>query len=327
MNLHNRFVAMLLSLCGAVLCAGSAASQTLSFPTRPIRLVVPYVPGGGADTVARVMAQGLTEELGQQVVVENKGGANTIIGTEFVANALPDGHTLLICTTAHAINPSLYKLNFDTLKAFTHVTMHLSASLLLVVHPSVPANSVNELIALAKAQPGKLSFASYGTGSPGHLAGEQFMKLTGTDMLHVPYKGSSPSIADVVAGRATMSFAVLEPVMPFVKSGHVRALGVVMAERAVQLPDVPTIGETVPGFAISGFNGVCAPSATPAPVVKRLNDAIIKVMTNPAVRDRLIKSGSEVLDRPLPTEEFEVFVRGEMLRWQKIVQDAGIKVN
>jgi tripartite-type tricarboxylate transporter receptor subunit TctC len=273
------------------------------------------------------MAQGLTEEFGQTVMVENKGGANTIIGTEFVANSPPDGHTLLICTTAHAINPSLYKLNFDTLKAFTHVTMHLGASLLLVVHPSVPANSVSELIALAKAQPGKLTFASYGTGSPGHLSGELFMKLTGTEMLHIPYKGSSPSIADVVAGRATMSFAVLEPVLPFVKSGHVRALGVVMAERATQLPQMPTIGETVPGFAISGFNGVCAPSATPKPVIERLNAAIIKVMTNPAVRDRLIKSGSDILERPLPTPEFEVFVRGEVVRWQKIVQDAGVKVN
>jgi tripartite-type tricarboxylate transporter receptor subunit TctC len=273
------------------------------------------------------MAQGLTEEFGQTVMVENKGGANTIIGTEFVANSPPDGHTLLICTTAHAINPSLYKLNFDTLKAFTHVTMHLGASLLLVVHPSVPANSVSELIALAKAQPGKLTFASYGTGSPGHLSGELFMKLTGTEMLHIPYKGSSPSIADVVAGRATMSFAVLEPVLPFVKSGHVRALAVVMAERATQLPQMPTIGETVNGFAISGFNGVCAPSATPKPVIERLNAAIIKVMTNPAVRDRLIKSGSDILERPLPTPEFEVFVRGEVVRWQKIVQDAGVKVN
>ncbi len=326
MLLYARSVSILM-MCLALLCAGSSTSLAQSFPNRPIKLVVPYVPGGGADTVARVMAQGLTEELGQTVLVENKGGANTIIGTEFVANSSPDGYTLLICTTAHAINPSLYKLNFDTLKAFTHVTMHLGASLLLVVHPAVPVNNVSELIALAKAQPGKLTFASYGTGSPGHLSGELFMKLTGTEMLHIPYKGSSPSIADVVAGRATMSFAVLEPVLPFVKSGHVKALGVVMAERAVQLPNMPTIGETVPGFAISGFNGVCAPSATPTPVIERLNAAIIKVMTNPAVRDRLIKSGSDILERPLPTPEFEAFVRREVLRWQKIVQDANVKVN
>ncbi len=321
-----RLVALLI-VCATFFSAGISTGWAQNFPNRPIKLVVPYVPGGGADTVARVMAQGLTEEFRQTVLVENKGGANTIIGTEFVANSPADGYTLLICTTAHAINPSLYKLNFDTLKAFTHVTMHLGASLLLVVNPAVAANSVSELIALAKAQPGKLTFASYGTGSPGHLAGELFMKLTGTEMLHIPYKGSSPSIADVVAGRATMSFAVLEPVLPFVKSGHVKALGVVMAERATQLPEMPTIGETVKGFAISGFNGVCAPSATPKPVIERLNAAIIKVMTNPAVRDRLIKSGSDVLERPLPTPEFEAFVRGEVLRWQKIVQDAGVKVN
>ena len=175
MHLYARTVSILMA-CLAMLSAGSSTSWAQSFPNRPIKLVVPYVPGGGADTVARVMAQGLTEELGQTVLVENKGGANTIIGTEFVANSSPDGYTLLICTTAHAINPSLYKLNFDTLKAFTHVTMHLGASLLLVVHPAVPVNNVSELIALAKAQPGKLTFASYGTGSPGHLSGELFMK-------------------------------------------------------------------------------------------------------------------------------------------------------
>ena len=240
-----RLVARLI-VCATFLSAGIPLGWAQSFPNRPIKLVVPYVPGGGADTVARVMAQGLTEEFGQTVLVENKGGANTIIGTEFVANSPADGYTLLICTTAHAINPSLYKLNFDTLKAFTHVTMHLGASLLLVVNPAVAANSVSELIALAKAQPGKLTFASYGTGSPGHLAGELFMKLTGTEMLHIPYKGSSPSIADVVAGRATMSFAVLEPVLPFVKSGHVKALGVVMA--SANYPDTPRTGDVITGL-------------------------------------------------------------------------------
>ena len=326
--MFSRVLLAALSLVsGLALVSGSTRSHADTFPSKPIRIVVPYVPGGGADTVARVMAQGLTTELGQTVMVENKGGANTIIGTEFVANAEPDGYTLLLCTTAHAINPSLYKLKFDTLTAFTPVTMHLGASLLLVVNPSVPVKTVSDLIALAKAEPGKLTFASYGAGSPGHLAGELFMKLTGTEMLHIPYKGSSPSISDVVAGRATMSFAVLEPVMPFVKSGRVRAIAVVMAERAVQLPDIPTIGETVPGFAMSGFNGICAPSATPAPIIKQLNDAIIKVMTTPAVRDRLIASGSDVLARPLPTAEFAAFVHQEVLRWQKIIQDAGVKVD
>ena len=311
-----------LSLCGFV-----APASAQGYPNRPIKIVVPFVPGGGSDTVARVMARGLTEEFGQPVVIDNKGGANTIIGTEAVAKAEPDGYTLLLCTTSFTTNPSLYKLPFDTVNDFTPVTMHLGASLILVVNPDVPAKNVAELVALAKQQPGKLTFASYGAGSPGHLAGELFKQLANVDMLHIPYKGSAPSLADVVAGRASMSFAVLQPALPFIQSGRLRALGFVMAERGSQLPDVPTIGETLPGFLITGFNGICAPKGVPEDRLQKLNAAITKVMTAPQVRDQMIKSGADVLAAPLGPKEFGEFVRADIERWRKIATDAKVSIN
>lgn len=311
-------------LMGAQAITSSAHAQAQPFPNKPIKIVVPFVPGGGSDSVARVIAKGMTEQLGQPVVVENRGGANTIIGTEYVAKSAPDGYTLLVCTTAFATNPSMYKLPFDTVKDFDPVTMYLGAALVLVVNPNIPANNVRELIALAKSQPGKLTFASYGAGGPGHLAGELFKQMAGVDMLHIPYKGSAPSIADVVSGTASMSFAVLQPSLPLIKSGKLRAIGVVMAERASQLPDVPTIGETLPGFLITGFNGLCAPAGTPPAVLAKLNDAITKVVTTPEIRNQLVKAGNPVLDRPLPPKEFAAFVKNDIERWRKIVTDGNV---
>ena len=301
-----------------------ALAQVQEFPNRPIKIVVPFVPGGGSDSVARVIAKGMTEHLGQSVIVENRGGANTIIGSEYVAKSAPDGYTLLVCTTAFATNPSMYKLPFDTIKDFDPVTMYMGAALVLVINPNIPANNVRELIALTKAQPGKFTFASYGAGGPGHLAGELFKQMAGVDMLHIPYKGSSPSIADVVSGTASMSFAVLQPALPLIKAGKLRALGVVMAERASQLPDVQTISETLPGFLITGFNGLCAPAGTPIAILNKLNGAITKVVSTPEIRDQLIKAGNPVLDRPLPPKEFAEFVKIDIERWRKIVTDGNV---
>ena len=205
--------------------------------------------------------------------------------------------------------------------------MHLGASLILVVNPDIPAKNVGELIALAKQQPGKLTFASYGAGSPGHLAGELFKKLASVDMLHIPYKGSAPSLADVVAGRASMSFAVLQPALPLIQAGRLRPLGFVMAERGSQLPEVPTIGETLPGFLITGFNGICAPKGIPEDRLQKLNTAITKVMTAPQVRDQMIKSGADVLAKPLGPKEFGEFVRADVERWRKIATDANVSIN
>jgi len=304
--------------------SSTVLAQTQNFPNKPIKIVVPFVPGGGSDSVARVIAKGMTEQLGQPVVVENRGGANTIIGTDYVAKSAPDGYTLLVCTTAFATNPSMYKLPFDTVKDFDPVTMYMGAALVLVVNPNLPANNLRELIALAKAQPGRLTFASYGAGGPGHLAGELFKQMAGVDMLHIPYKGSAPSIADVVSGTASMSFAVMQPSLPLIKSGKLRALGVVMSDRASQLPDVPTIGETLPGFLITGFNGLCAPAGTPPAILSRLNEAITKVVTTPAVFDQLVNSGNPMLERPLPPKEFKSFVEVDIERWRKIVTDGKV---
>lgn len=311
-------------LMACMMFSSTVLAQTQNFPNKPIKIVVPFVPGGGSDSVARVIAKGMTEQLGQPVVVENRGGANTIIGTDYVAKSAPDGYTLLVCTTAFATNPSMYKLPFDTVKDFDPVTMYMGAALVLVVNPNLPANNLRELIALAKAQPGKLTFASYGAGGPGHLAGELFKQMAGVDMLHIPYKGSAPSIADVVSGTASMSFAVMQPSLPLIKSGKLRALGVVMSDRASQLPDVPTIGETLPGFLITGFNGLCAPAGTPPAILSRLNEAITKVVTTPAVFDQLVNSGNPMLERPLPPKEFKSFVEVDIERWRKIVTDGKV---
>jgi tripartite-type tricarboxylate transporter receptor subunit TctC len=312
-----------LSCC---LCFGSAVAQTDNYPNKPIRLVVPFVPGGGSDTVARALAHGLTERLGQQVIVDNRGGANTIIGTELVAKSRPDGYTLLVCTGSFVINPSLYKLNYDTLKDLTPVTMYLRGQLLLVVNSTLPVHNVKELIALAKAKPGELTFASYGTGSPGHLAGELFKSMTGVDMLHIGFKGSAPSIAEVIAGRVSMTFGVLTPTLPHVKTGRLRALGFATPERNPEHPEIPTIAETVPGFEAVGLNGICAPSGTPKPILNQLHAAITDVFKERAVRTKLIQGGADIVERPLPPEEFGPLVRKEIAKWKKVVDYAGIKV-
>ncbi len=297
------------------------------FPNKPIRLVVPFVPGGGSDSVARMLAHGMSERLGQSVVVENRGGANTIIGTEYVATAKPDGYTLLVCTGSFVINPSLYKLSFDTLKAFTPVTLYLRGQTLLVIHPSLPVRNVKELIKFAKAHPGQLTFASYGAGSPNHLAGELFKNMTGVDMLHIPFKGSAPSISEVVAGRVSMTFGVLTPVLPYVRSGRLRALGLAGPERNPEFPEFPAIAESVPGFQAVGLNGICAPSGTPREVIDKLHTTIASVFTNPEIRTKLIQGGADIVARPLPPDEFGPLVRTEIEKWRKVVEAAKIKVN
>jgi len=313
------------SIVFSILGAPSALAQT--YPNKPIRLVVPFVPGGGSDAAARILARGMTERFGQQVVVDNRGGANTIIGTELVAKSRPDGYTLLVCTGSLTINPSLYKLNYDTLEDLTPVTMYLRGVLLLVVHPSLPVHNVKQLVALAKAKPGELTFSSYGAGSPGHLAGELFKSMTGTNMLHIPFKGSAPSISEVLAGRISMTFGVLAPVWPHVKAGRLRPVAFATPERRPDHPDIPTIGETVTGFEAVGMNGICAPSGMPKEIIQKLHSVISDVMTNRELRTKLIDGGADIVERPLPPEEFGAFVRSEIAKWKKVVDGAGVKVN
>ncbi len=312
--------------CALASFAFGGAVHAQNYPSKAIRLVVPFVPGGGSDATARVIASGMTERLGQQVIVENRGGANTIVGTEYVAGQRADGYTLLVCTGSFVINPSLYKLKYDTLRDFTPVTQYLSGQLLLVVHPSIPARNTKELLALAKGKPGELTFASYGAGSPAHLAGELLKNMTGINMLHIPFKGSAPSITEVVAGRVSMTFGVVVPVMPHVKAGKLRAIGFATPERRPAFPDIPTIAETVPGFEAVGFNGICAQSGTPPEIVERLNAVIQETLAQPEIRDKIVRSGADLVDKPKGPKEFGALVRNEIGKWKKVVDSAGIKL-
>lgn len=319
--------AVRLAVVGALasfMVGGAVKAQ--NYPSKPIRLVVPFVPGGGSDATARVIASGMSERLGQQVIVENRGGANTIVGTEYVAGQRPDGYTLLVCTGSFVINPSLYKLKYDTLRDFTPVTQYLSGQLLLVVHPSIPARNTKELLALARSKPGELTFASYGAGSPAHLAGELLKNMTDINMLHIPFKGSAPSISEVVAGRVSMTFGVVVPVMPHVKAGKLRAIGFATPERRPAFPDIPTIAETVPGFEAVGFNGICAHSGTPSEIIERLNGAIQETLAQPEIRDKIVRSGADLVDKPKGPKEFGALVRAEIAKWKKVVDTAGIKL-
>ncbi|MGZ5151285.1 MAG: tripartite tricarboxylate transporter substrate binding protein [Burkholderiales bacterium] len=315
-------------LFGVVALCGAAAAPAQNYPVKPVRIIVPFVPGGGSDTIARGVASGLTERLGQPFVVENRGGANTIIGTEYVANQPPDGYTILLCTGSLATNPSLYKqLKYDPVKSFTPIGLMLWGSSLLVVHPSLPVHNVKELIAFARANPGKLTYTSYGTGSPAHLAGELFGIMTGSEMLHVPFKGSSPAITEVVSGRASMTFGVMVPTLPFVKSGRLRPLGVASPTRNPRYPEFPTIAESgLPGYEAQGFNGLCGPAGMPKEIVAKLNSALSDFLAAKETREKFLTLGFNMLERPTSPEEFGNIIRAQTEKWAKVIKTAGIKV-
>jgi len=271
------------------------AAMAQGYPNRPIRLIVPFAPGGGTDIIARAMAQGVADSLGQQVVVDNRPGGGTLIGAELAARATPDGHTLLICTNGTvSINPSLYKkLPYDPIRDFAPVSLVGIGPNVLVVHPSVAAKSVGELITLARQQPGKLSYASSGAGGAPHLAGEMLKSMAGVNIVHVPYKGAGPASTAVLAGEVGVMFAGLGPALPHIKSGRLRALAVASAQRSAVLPAVPAIAETLKDFEASSWFGVFAPAATPASVIGQLHAAIEKTMARTDVRQRLTLLGYE----------------------------------
>jgi len=331
---HGRFGRF--AVCLAVLlCCGSAAAQTpthstgsgQAYPVKPVRLIVPYVPGGGSDTIARGVGSGLSERLGQPFVVENRGGANTIIGTEYVANQPPDGYTLLLCTGSLATNQSLYKLKYDSVKSFTPIGLMLWGSQLLVVHPSLPVKNVKELIAFGRANPGKLTYTSYGTGSPAHLAGELFASMAKVDMLHIPFKGSSPALIEVVSGRALMTFGVMVPTLPLVKSGKLRPLAVASPKRNPSYPEWPTIAEAgLPGYEAQGFNGICGPAGMPRDIVMKLNTALSDFLSAKETREKFLALGFNMLEKPTSPEEFGTVIRTQTEKWAKVIKTAGIKL-
>jgi tripartite-type tricarboxylate transporter receptor subunit TctC len=296
-----------------------------SYAARAIRLVVPYAPGGGADNVARVIAQKLSEALGQQVVIDNRGGAGGIIGADIVAKSAPDGYTLLHDASAHAVNPSLHKLPFDTLKDFAPVGMVVINPNFIVVHPSLPARTVRDLIALAKAHPRQITYGSAGIASAGHLAGELFNYMAGTEMIHVPYKGGGPAIADLMGGHLQVLLPNIANAMPHVKTGKVIGIAVTSAKRSRSAPEFPTVTESgLPGYEIYEWNAVFAPAATPLAIVTKLNAELRKVISTPDVQERFFQMGAEAA--PGSPEHLDDYVRSEITKWGKVVKAMGIKV-
>ena len=318
---------MLKRLACAALLSFATMANAQTYPTKPVRLIVGFPPGGGTDVVSRVIAQKLTEWWGQAVTVENRAGATGTIGADSVAKAAPDGYTLLMGhVNSHGIAPNLFpKMPYDALKDFVAVAYVGYVPNVLAVHPSVPAKSVKELVALAKAQPGKLNFASSGNGSTQHLAGELFKQLTGTSIVHVPYKGSGDAIKDLLAGVVSMNFDTMPPVLPHIQAGKLRGLAISTPRRLPQLPDVPTFAEEgITGFDVANWYGVMAPAGTPRELVTRLNVDINKAMQVPEVRARLEGVGTQL--REQSAADFDAYMKAEVAKYAKLVKDAGVRL-
>jgi tripartite-type tricarboxylate transporter receptor subunit TctC len=303
-----------------------AAAQ--GYPAKLVRIVVPFPPSGGSDVIARIFVPKFAEGLGQQLLVDNRSGANGNVGTEIVARAAPDGYTLLFNGSGTlAINPSLYeKLAYDPVRDFAPISLVVLQPHVLVVHPSVPAKSVKELIALAQAQPGKLNFASSGSGSLAHLAGEMFKMMARVEMVHVPYKGAAPSLVDLVAGQVHLVFSSSPSVMPHVKASRLRGLAVTTAKRVVAMPELPTIVESgLPGFIVTGWYGLLAPAGTPGNIIARLNSDIVSTLRQPDVRQKLVDLGLEV-ETSAP-QGFGDFIKAEIAKYAKVVRSANVRVD
>jgi len=304
-------------------CTAGALAQ--SYPTRAIKLVVPSSPGGGTDIVARILGQKLSEQLGQQFVVENRAGAGTVIGNDAVAKSAPDGYTLLMGLSTLAINPSMYaKLPYDALRDFAPISQSVSACNILILHPSVPAKTVVELIALARAKPGSLTFGSAGMGTNPHLSGELFKSLARIDMVHVPFKGSGQSIISQVAGEIAANFPSVPTAMPYVKAGRLRGIGVTTLRRVEVLPDVPSIAEAgLPGYEATQWFGLLAPAGTPRPIIDRLYQESSRALRSADMKERMTAEGLEVVGST--PEEFASYIRSETEKWTQVIKAAGIK--
>ncbi|HEX2828441.1 MAG TPA: tripartite tricarboxylate transporter substrate binding protein [Burkholderiales bacterium] len=316
--------ARIIAAAFAACFASTAPAQ--SYPSRPVRLVVPYPPGGGTDIIGRVVAQKIGDALGQQVVVDNRGGAGGVIGTEIVAHAAPDGYTLLMAPTSHVINPSIYsKLSYDTEKDFAPITLAASATIVLAAHPSVAAKTLKELIALARAKPGELTFGSAGNGTVFHLAGELFKRQAGIQMTHVPFKGGGPTVAALAGGQISAAFETMLALSPHIKAGRARALAITSARRSSVMPDVPTTVELgFPGIVAENWYGFYAPRGTPKAIVARVNAEILKALKQPEVKERFQGLGTEVIGTS--PEQLGEFVHKELAKWSRTAKEAGAHV-
>jgi len=307
--------------------ATPASAQAPTYPDKPIRIVVPFPVGGVADTFGREIGRKLMEAWGQPVVVDNRTGAGGNIGADMVAKSAPDGYTLVIGNIGtHAVNVSLLPvMPFDSVKDFTPIVHVLDAEGLLVVNPSIKATTVSELIALASAQPGTLSYGSAGVGTTSHLAGELFKSMTKVDIVHVPYKGNVPAITDLLGGQTSMIFATMPTVLPHVRAGKLRPLAVLGTARSPALPDVPTVAESVPGFEVSNWIGLFGPAGMPSAIVARLNAEVQKIMRSPEIQKRLETEGAKFI--PMTPDQFATFQKAEIAKWAKTIKDANIKVD
>ena len=295
-----------------------ALAQT--FPSRPVRIIVPYPPGGANDTVARILAPGMTELLGQSLVIDNRGGGNTIIGSELAAKSAPDGHTILMVAAGHAINPSLYpKLPYDSAHDFAAVALIGDGAYVLVANPALGVATVHELIALARSKPGQITYASSSIGNFTHLAAELFSSLAGVKMLHVPYKGGGPAMLDLLGGRVSIFFSTVAVARPHIQSGRIKALGVTTPRRSVALPETPTIAEAgLPGFAASGWYGFIVPAKTPKAAIDRLNSAVNTAIRPPDIREKLASVGVEAAEST--PAQFGELIASDIAKWEKIVK-------
>ena len=320
MNKINKLF-IIVALSGVAALAHAQAN----YPTRAVRLIVPSSPGGGTDISARILAPQLTQFLGQQVVVENRPGAGTMIGGEAVARAAPDGYTLLMGISTLAINPAMYKkVPYDALKDLAPISQAVALSNVLVIHPSLPSRNLKEFIAFARARPGQINFASAGVGTSPHLSMELFLVLAKLKMLHVPYKGSGPGVTDLIAGHVPVMMPNMLSAQPHIKSGRLRALGVTGTKRAPGADDIPTIAEAgVPGYEAVQWYGVLAPAATPAAIITKLHAGVVRALQNPEVRKRLNNDGAEAVGSS--PAEFGAYIRAETEKWARVIKAAGIK--
>ena len=302
------------------------AQDAVSYPAKPIRLIIALAPGGGVDTSGRLLGQKFTEAWGQQVVAENRAGAGGTIATEQVARSAPDGYTLLMQSMSHAITPALYKLNYDTIKDFTPVSLFVQSPSVLAVHPSLPVKSVKELIAFTKPRPNEILFSSSGSGSGQHLAMELLNRMAGIQLVHIPYKGTAPSVLDLVAGRVSVTSASAISTMPHVRTGRLRALAMSSAKRSPSVPELPTVAESgIPGFAVDQWYALFAPAGTPKEIVAKLYGEIAKTVANIETRERLLTMGLDPVG--MPPDEFAAYVKTETVKWGALVREAGIRAN
>jgi tripartite-type tricarboxylate transporter receptor subunit TctC len=318
------------AIASAVMLGGlglfSAAAWAQAYPSKPIRIIVPFPAGGGVDYIGRIVGKGLSERLGQQVVIDNRPGANAIVGLEVLKASPPDGYTLAAASAGPlAVNPFIYsKLPHDTLKDFTQIANMCNFPLLLVSHPSLPVKSVKELIALARARPGEVSYASPGSGNSSHLAGELFNSMAKVKILHIPYKGMAPAVVSVVSGEGHILYSSIPPILGHVRAGRVRALGVGNAQRVPSLPEFPTISESgLPGYEAYAWGGMIGPAGMPRDIVMTLNKAIVETLKQKDVIDRMLADGT--VPTPSSPEEFTAYMKAELKKWGDVVKLAGIK--